>query len=275
VAEDALPVMPDGGRSDEELWALMKGGTDEAFSLLYSRHASRLLSYLYRMLGDAREAEKAFDEVILSIHGSDGLYTERSGFLTTLYATARRYRLRDQEAVLETIRGRKRQEEEQKRRAAERAGRQARRRKGLGRGAGDEEPEGPEGSEAAGAGEPAEELSAPETDGVPMEDRLWTVQGPAREKRVGSEVPLFSLREAIPPEANTPEQMAEIGDVVVFLQQSLGWMADDVRDAVIFHLMEGLSYGEIAEIMEITPVAARDLVRRGLDELRQTCVTHA
>jgi DNA-directed RNA polymerase specialized sigma24 family protein len=62
---------------------------------------------------------------------------------------------------------------------------------------------------------------------------------------------------------------------VRFLQQSVAWLSEGHREALLFHLSEGLTYGQIAEIMEITPVAARDLVREALEELRQTFVTHA
>src|SRR5438876_7461035 len=61
---DLKPV-PLGRSSDEELMRRTQNGDRQAFSLIYERYSSAVLSYLYRMLGNVEDVESIGQEVFL------------------------------------------------------------------------------------------------------------------------------------------------------------------------------------------------------------------
>src|SRR3954463_14829378 len=58
-----LKAMPLGKASDEELMRRAQNGDRQAFSLVYERYSSAVLSYLYRMLGNIEDVESIGQEV--------------------------------------------------------------------------------------------------------------------------------------------------------------------------------------------------------------------
>src|ERR1044071_2045421 len=60
-----LKGVPLGRSSDEELMRRTQTGDRQAFSLLYERYSSSVLSYLYRMLGNVEDVESIAQEVFL------------------------------------------------------------------------------------------------------------------------------------------------------------------------------------------------------------------
>jgi RNA polymerase sigma-70 factor (ECF subfamily) len=60
-----LKAMPLGKASDEELMRRAQNGDRQAFSLVYERYSSAVLSYLYRMLGNVEDVESIGQEVFL------------------------------------------------------------------------------------------------------------------------------------------------------------------------------------------------------------------
>ena len=60
-----LKSVPLGRASDEELMRRAQNGDRQAFSLVYERYSSAVLSYLYRMLGNVEDVESIGQEVFL------------------------------------------------------------------------------------------------------------------------------------------------------------------------------------------------------------------
>jgi RNA polymerase sigma-70 factor, ECF subfamily len=60
-----LKAVPLGKASDEELMRRAQNGDRQAFSLIYERYSSAVLSYLYRMLGNVEDVESIGQEVFL------------------------------------------------------------------------------------------------------------------------------------------------------------------------------------------------------------------
>jgi len=60
-----LKATPLGKASDEELMRRAQNGDRQAFSLVYERYSSAVLSYLYRMLGNVEDVESIGQEVFL------------------------------------------------------------------------------------------------------------------------------------------------------------------------------------------------------------------
>jgi RNA polymerase sigma-70 factor (ECF subfamily) len=60
-----LKATPLGKASDEELMRRAQNGDRQAFSIVYERYSSAVLSYLYRMLGNVEDVESIGQEVFL------------------------------------------------------------------------------------------------------------------------------------------------------------------------------------------------------------------
>ena len=65
-ADADLKAQPLGKASDEELMRRAQNGDRQAFSIIYERYSSAVLSYLYRMLGNVEDVESIGQEVFLS-----------------------------------------------------------------------------------------------------------------------------------------------------------------------------------------------------------------
>lgn len=77
-------------RTDEELMALFRKGSRDAFEELYSRHHRRLVHFAYRMIGDQARAEEAAQEIFLRIARAAFTYQPTAKFTTWMYTIARR-----------------------------------------------------------------------------------------------------------------------------------------------------------------------------------------
>lgn len=88
-AADDLKAMPLGRSSDEELMRRTQNGDKQAFSLLYERYSSAVLSYLYRMLGSVEDVESIGQEVFLRAFRFAATYRYPQKFSTWLFTITR------------------------------------------------------------------------------------------------------------------------------------------------------------------------------------------
>lgn len=73
---------------DEDLISRAKNGDKEAFRALFDKYSGRILSYLYRYMGDYQKAEDVMIETFLDAYVRLSNYTEMGKFLPWLYAIA-------------------------------------------------------------------------------------------------------------------------------------------------------------------------------------------
>src|SRR5436190_21085567 len=78
-----------GKSSDEELMRRTQQGDRQAFSLLYERYSSAVLSYLYRMLGNVEDVESIGQEVFLRAFRFAATYRYPQKFSTWLFTISR------------------------------------------------------------------------------------------------------------------------------------------------------------------------------------------
>jgi RNA polymerase sigma-70 factor, ECF subfamily len=69
--------------ADEDVLALVEGGDERAFELLYDRHARVAYSLAYRLLGDAASAEDLVQDAFLAIWRGSALYSPSRGSVRT------------------------------------------------------------------------------------------------------------------------------------------------------------------------------------------------
>ena len=84
-----LHAVPLGKASDEELMRRTQNGDKAAFSLLYERYNSSVLSYLYRMLGNVEDVESVGQEVFLRAFRFAPTYRFPQKFSTWLFTITR------------------------------------------------------------------------------------------------------------------------------------------------------------------------------------------
>jgi RNA polymerase sigma-70 factor (ECF subfamily) len=80
--------MDAGAERDEYLMARVAAGQPELLELLVRRHASGLLTFIARMLGDAHAGEEVFQEVFLTVWLKRRQYQYPRPFKPWLYAIA-------------------------------------------------------------------------------------------------------------------------------------------------------------------------------------------
>ncbi len=76
------------GPSDESLAGRAQGGDAEAFARLVRRYESPLFGYMRRMLGNAHDAEDAFQETFLRVHANLHKYRADRPFRPWVYRIA-------------------------------------------------------------------------------------------------------------------------------------------------------------------------------------------
>src|SRR5215207_2754862 len=84
-----LKATPLGRASDEELMRRTQTGDRQAFSILYERYSSSVLSYLYRMLGNVEDVESVGQEVFLRAFRFAATYRYPQKFSTWLFTITR------------------------------------------------------------------------------------------------------------------------------------------------------------------------------------------
>src|SRR5215207_771022 len=84
-----LKATPLGRASDEELMRRTQTGDRQAFSILYERYSSSVLSYLYRMLGNVEDVESVGQEVFLRAFRFAQTYRYPQKFTTWLFTITR------------------------------------------------------------------------------------------------------------------------------------------------------------------------------------------
>ena len=88
AAGDLKPVAL-GRSSDEDLMRRTQEGDKQAFSILYERYSSSVLSYLYRMLGNVEDVESVGQEVFLRAFRFAATYRYPQKFSTWLFTITR------------------------------------------------------------------------------------------------------------------------------------------------------------------------------------------
>jgi RNA polymerase sigma-70 factor (ECF subfamily) len=84
-----LKAVPLGRASDEELMRRAQNGDRQAFSLIYERYSSPVLSYLYRMLGNVEDVESIGQEVFLRAFRFAATYRYPEKLSTWLFTITR------------------------------------------------------------------------------------------------------------------------------------------------------------------------------------------
>jgi RNA polymerase sigma-70 factor (ECF subfamily) len=77
------------GQTDEELMALYQEGSEEAFKMLYKRHASKVYGYLLAKGLPSQDAADLFQEVFVKLHRSKRLYRSSLPLLPWIYTISR------------------------------------------------------------------------------------------------------------------------------------------------------------------------------------------
>lgn len=77
------------------------------------------------------------------------------------------------------------------------------------------------------------------------------------------------LSETLADETSSPLQDAQSGEVQVHIRAALATLKPAERDALVFRFIDGRSTREIAELLDKSPEAVRQLYVRGLRSLRQ------
>lgn len=75
--------------SDEQLITAYKGGNERAFSELVERHLVPLYSFIYRLVGNAHDAEDVIQEAWVKIWKNMPKYNSTKNFKAWLFAIAR------------------------------------------------------------------------------------------------------------------------------------------------------------------------------------------
>ncbi len=88
AAGDLKPA-PLGRSTDEDLMRRTQEGDKQAFSILYERYSSSVLSYLYRMLGNVEDVESVGQEVFLRAFRFAKTYRYPQKFSTWLFTITR------------------------------------------------------------------------------------------------------------------------------------------------------------------------------------------
>jgi len=78
-----------GRSTDEDLMRRTQEGDKQAFSILYERYSSSVLSYLYRMLGNVEDVESVGQEVFLRAFRFAQTYRYPQKFSTWLFTITR------------------------------------------------------------------------------------------------------------------------------------------------------------------------------------------
>src|SRR5947208_353739 len=89
AAAAELKAQPLGRASDEELMRRAQNGDRQAFSLVYERYSSAVLSYLYRMLGNVEDVESIGQEVFLRAYRFAPTYRFPEKLSTWLFTITR------------------------------------------------------------------------------------------------------------------------------------------------------------------------------------------
>jgi RNA polymerase sigma-70 factor (ECF subfamily) len=88
-ASSDLKAQPLGRASDEELMRRAQNGDRQAFSIVYERYSSAVLSYLYRMLGNVEDVESIGQEVFLRAYRFAPTYRYPEKLSTWLFTITR------------------------------------------------------------------------------------------------------------------------------------------------------------------------------------------
>src|SRR5258708_273612 len=77
-------------RTDDELMAAVRAGETRAFTELYERHGTALLTFLVRLLGNRALAEDLLQETFLRVYGARHAYQAMGQFRAWVFTISRR-----------------------------------------------------------------------------------------------------------------------------------------------------------------------------------------
>ena len=77
------------GLSDEDLMAKYQLGSEEAFAVLYTRHSSKVFSFVRKRVFDQEKASEIFQEVFVKMHRSKHLYNRTLPYLPWLFSISK------------------------------------------------------------------------------------------------------------------------------------------------------------------------------------------
>lgn len=75
--------------SDEELMSRYQLGSEEAFAVLYERHAGKVFSFVRRRFQKQERAAEVFQEIFVKMHKSKHLYNKTLPYLPWLFSVSR------------------------------------------------------------------------------------------------------------------------------------------------------------------------------------------
>jgi len=73
------------GKSDEELVALLKGGSEAAFAEIVGRHSSKVYQIAYGLLGNREDAEEVVQDTFFKVFKNIGQFRGEASFSTWIY----------------------------------------------------------------------------------------------------------------------------------------------------------------------------------------------
>jgi len=81
--------LPQNEWDDEDLMKSYVQGNYQAYEILYSRHKSRVYSYLHKRLKNRELVDELFQNIFLKVHKSRNLYSSKFKFTQWLYTISR------------------------------------------------------------------------------------------------------------------------------------------------------------------------------------------
>jgi RNA polymerase sigma-70 factor (ECF subfamily) len=91
----------------------------------------------------------------------------------------------------------------------------------------------------------------------------------AREVSLDGTGPFAQLKHTLARDTTSPESRAAALEASAALDRGLELLADDYREVILLRHAQGLSFGEIGQLMDRTDEAARKLYVRAIERLRQ------
>ena len=93
-----------------------------------------------------------------------------------------------------------------------------------------------------------------------------------RRKRIQSQMDSHSMAEDMPSHLPSPEKLYESKEISKVVRIAMQKLPEKLRAAIVLREIEGLSYEEIAEIMDVSTGTVKSRISRSREELRKILV---